>query len=167
LKGAEKNLFYRIRKSRAKLGPNASDASVAEDTGIREEKVRDIDQRFSGGDTSLDAPVNPENTDGGARVDFIPAPDDCRPDVTIETEERDAVLKQKLRAFRDGLSVRKLEIFNRRFLSEDPETVEQVARRFYLSNARIRQIENQLKDELRLYLLDEFEEETLGIQAAG
>lgn len=168
LKEHNMSLLRLVRKSRAKLGQDATQTMVAADIGVPEEKVRDIELRFlPGNEVALDTPLLRGHEDGPMLVDAVPASDDTRPDVRTEEAERSEAIKARLREFGNQLTGRELEIFNSRLLSDEPLTLSQVAHKFYLSRERIRQIEDSLKKKIREYMLDQFEEESLGVAAAG
>ena len=64
-------------------------------------------------------------------------------------------MRVKLKVFGDALEGREADIFQRRLLSEQPDTLASLAAAYGVSRERTRQVEAQLKRRIRNYLADE------------
>jgi hypothetical protein len=75
-----------------------------------------------------------------------------QPDVRLEDADFAWHLQARLKAFAATLAGRELEIFRRRLLSDEPETLAMLAVDFGVSRERTRQLEERLKARLRCEL---------------
>jgi len=81
---------------------------------------------------------------------------DCVPqDELLETSRRDAKLAMCLTGFVPTLCARESFIFENRWMTDDPMTLDEIGRHFGLTRERIRQVEKRIFDRLRAYLADE------------
>jgi RNA polymerase sigma-32 factor len=62
------------------------------------------------------------------------------------------ILKDNLESFVKGLKPRDQEIFKKRLLSEIPESLQSIADQYGVSRERIRQIEERLIEQLKIYM---------------
>lgn len=138
----QRNLFYRVRAMKSKLGAYANgDLSseviqlIASNLKVEPQAVVEINGRL-GGDSSL----NGRNLDGHELIDML---EDYAP--TPETlEERKRVAAQHQRIIEEGmanLTDRERDIIVRRKLVETPLTLGQLGKLYGVSHERIRQIE--------------------------
>ena len=76
------------------------------------------------------------------------------PDEELENLQNLEILKENLGDFVKGLKARDQEIFKKRLLSEIPESLQSIADQYGVSRERIRQIEERLIDQLKIYMSD-------------
>lgn len=148
----QRRLFYNLKKAQAELeaeGFRPEPKLLAARLQVREDEVVEMQQRLSGGDVSLDAPLDPESE--SSRLDFIAT---NQPDASeaIERAELGALVREKLAEFRSTLSPREALIFDRRLVSEDPVTLREIGEEFGVSRERVRQLEADLKRRLGAFL---------------
>jgi RNA polymerase sigma-32 factor len=62
------------------------------------------------------------------------------------------ILKENLETFIKGLKPRDQEIFKKRLLSEVPESLQSIADQYGVSRERIRQVEERLIEQLKIYM---------------
>jgi RNA polymerase sigma-32 factor len=62
------------------------------------------------------------------------------------------ILKANLGEFVKGLKPRDQEIFKKRLLSEIPESLQSIADQYGVSRERIRQVEERLIEQLKIYM---------------
>jgi RNA polymerase sigma-32 factor len=74
------------------------------------------------------------------------------PDVKLEELQNLEILKNQLGEFLKQLKPRDQEIFKKRLLSEIPESLQSIADQYGVSRERIRQIEERLIDQLKIYM---------------
>jgi|SRR5580692_2889012 RNA polymerase sigma-32 factor len=154
----QRRLFFGLRKARSKLaclGMEADGAQLAALLNVKEEDLAGLLERFAGGESSLDAPVQSHRGGPLSIGESLSAAPTSRPDVWLEASEFDELLRAKLKVFGDALEGREADIFRRRLLSEEPDTLASLAMAFGVSRERTRQVERQLKNRIRNYLADE------------
>jgi RNA polymerase sigma-32 factor len=120
---------------------------------VKESEIQEMDQRLSGREESLAAPVTEDGKQ--SREDMLR---DERPavDEVLAEEQFRELIQQKLQAFRQTLEgpAHKKEafLFDKRLLAEKPLTLQQVGKRFNISRERARQIEARLIKKIKSYL---------------
>jgi len=62
------------------------------------------------------------------------------------------ILKTKLQEFQKGLSRRENIIFEKRVLTDEPLTLQELGDQFHVSRERIRQLEDKLLKKVKAYL---------------
>ncbi|WP_457941238.1 RNA polymerase factor sigma-32 [Mesorhizobium sp. 10J20-29] len=155
---AQKALFFNLRRLKARLSQGAgplTDFAIRKEIsaalGVSEDDVALMDSRLSGADTSLNAPVSGENGSTTERSDFLvdddPLPDEVVAD-TIDVERRSIWLRDALGV----LNEREMQIIERRRLSEDGATLEELGGALGISKERVRQIETRALEKLKMAL---------------
>ena len=156
---AQKALFFNLRRLRARLsqGPDTMTSldirkEISAALGVSEADVALMDSRLSGSDTSLNAPLTGDPGSSAERSDFLvsdaPLPDEIVAE-TIDVERRNVWL-------RDALSVlneREMQIIEKRRLSEDGATLEELGGSLGISKERVRQIESRALEKLKAALV--------------
>lgn len=146
---AQKKLFFNLRRLKGELKAIDDGELSAEQVqhisrrlDVPEEDVIQMNRRMIGGDQSLNAPIR-RGSDGesdGEWQDWLVDPAenaDARLGAAQEADRRRHLLSRAM----DGLSPREREIIVARRLKENPETLEDLSRRFGVSRERVRQIE--------------------------
>ena len=152
----QKKLFYNLLKEKdrlASLGIEANTKKISENLGVSEKSVALMDLRLSssGGEVSLDTPLG---TDGGsARLSDI-IEDESSGDFAEKIADAQSleILQDNLKDFVDGLKDRDREIFKKRLLSDVPLSLQNIADQYGVSRERIRQIEERLLKNLKVYM---------------
>jgi RNA polymerase sigma-32 factor len=156
---AQRKLFFNLRKEREKLeqlGFRPDPKLLAERLDVTERAVIEMERRLAAPDASLDAPLGDDEGGVRTRLDLFDDESAERPDQTVEKSEFQLMLRDKLAAFGAELEGRDRTIFERRWLSEEPMTLQQIGDEYGISRERARQIEKRLMDRLRSYLEREF-----------
>ncbi len=133
----------------ASLGRDATDAEVASEMGLDVDTVQDLD-RISRTPASLDALVG---DDGGTTLgDLVDAADPSPEDIVVEHDSRDALV-----GLVDRLTDREAEVIRCRYgLVPGPkQTYEQISGRLGVSRERVRQIEREALDRLKLWVAED------------
>jgi RNA polymerase sigma-32 factor len=115
-----------------------------------------MDRRLARGDASLDAPVSESDGRGTSRVDLLPA-SSVSPESLAEGTEIQRIVRQKLEEFREHLTGKDVDIFDKRMVTDEPMTLQQLGDHFGVSRERVRQLESRLYGRLR-----DFMRESLG-----
>lgn len=152
----QKKLFYNLLKEKdrlAHLGIEADSKKISENLGVSEKSVILMDQRLSssGGEVSLDTPIG--NDGGSARLSDV-IEDTSAGDISEKIADAQSleILQDNLKDFVDGLKDRDREIFKKRLLSEVPQSLQNIADQYGVSRERIRQIEERLLKNLKVYM---------------
>jgi RNA polymerase sigma-32 factor len=156
---AQKALFFNLRRLRASLAQEKSDAGESEISAEIAAKlgvsVGDVDlmtARLSGADSSLNAPLFEGDGASGERQDTLVADIAGTDEMVghlIDDERRHRWLNEALGV----LDERELRIVRERRLDEAGETLEALGRRLGISKERVRQIEARALEKLRFALL--------------
>jgi RNA polymerase sigma-32 factor len=149
---AQRKLFFNLRKESERLeaqGFRPEPKLLAQRMGVKESEVREMQDRMAQSEVSLDQPVG--QAEDATLVDVLP--DESRnPEEAVAAGEWRDFAHEKVEEFVSTLKDKELEIFNRRLLTDDPETLQQIGERFGISRERVRQIETRLKDRLRDFI---------------
>ncbi len=150
----QKKLFYNLLKEKQRLmslGITPDVKLLSENLGVSEKAVVEMDQRLgSGQEVSLDKPLG---EDGGRHSlsDLISNDHELLDDQLSNLQNLE-ILKENLENFIKGLKPRDQEIFKKRLLNEVPESLQSIADQYGVSRERIRQVEERLIDQLKIYM---------------
>ena len=151
----QKKLFYNLMREKQRLmsmGINPDVKLLSENLGVSEKSVIEMDQRLGsqGQEISFE---NPLSDDGGRQTVGDLIGDDAE---SIESKLAELqnleILQNNLGDFLKGLKPRDQEIFKKRLLSEVPESLQSIADQYGVSRERIRQVEERLIDQLKIYM---------------
>ncbi len=159
---AQRKLFYNLNKKRAELqarGVDADHATIAQELGVTENDVAEMDVRLAQSERSLDAPVGDADGRSISRIDMMPS-SNIGPDIAAEGSELHSILRDRLGEFRKTLIGRdkELAIFDERLVADEPLTLQELGDRFGVSRERVRQLEQRVTTRLREYLRRELGE---------
>ena len=150
---AQKKLFFNLRKAKANIGAieegdltKAHTAKLADQLGVTEREVTDMNRRLSGPDSSLNAPLRSESE--SEWQDWLA--DDTMDQETrlAETEEMNARHSLLTDAMED-LTEREKDIIQARRLQDEPATLEELSQKYGISRERVRQIEVRAFEKLQ------------------
>ncbi len=152
---AQRRLFFNLQKEKSRLeslGFTPTAKMIAENLGVKEGEVIEMDLRMGRSEVSADEPVS---GDSSTRVlDLIPS-EAKTTEEAVADKEFYGLMKEKLTAFKETLSGRDLEIFSERLVAEEPLTLVELGERYGISRERVRQIEARLRQRLREFLVKE------------
>jgi RNA polymerase sigma-32 factor len=150
---AQKKLFFNLRKAKTKIeaieeGDMTPEhvARIADQLGVTEREVVDMNRRLSGPDASLNAPLKSESE--SEWQDWLAddtADQETRMAEREEMGERHALLTGAL----GELTEREREIIQARRLQDDPATLEELSQKYGVSRERVRQIEVRAFEKLQ------------------
>lgn len=155
---AQRKLFFNLRKEKERLeaqGIEVSPKLLSARLDVKESEIVEMDQRLNSWEISLDSPLKEDSED--THKSFLPS-DDLPVDEQIADQEAKSILHDKLMLFRDQLTGKEAVIFDRRLLTEDPMTLQEIGDQFGISRERVRQIESRLKKKLKSYLEEEIDD---------
>lgn len=146
---AQRKLYFNLNKEKEKLermGIFPKPKLLAEKLNVKESEVVEMEQRLGSPDLSVDAPLGPgEDSDLHALL----------PSASPDSEEL-VFQKQRAEFIQDGftefaatLKEKEKIIFNRRMVSEERATLQELSDELGISRERVRQIENRIKEKLK------------------
>ena len=152
---AQRKLFFNLRSKKKRLGwlNHAEVESVANDLGVKPSEVLEMESRLSGQDLGFDAPTNASDDE-----DVISAPaaylahqsDD--PATELENSNWNNHQTKLLTQALGQLDDRSREIIQARWLGEQKETLQDLAKQYGVSAERIRQLENNAMKKLQGFI---------------
>ncbi len=151
----QKKLFYNLMREKQRLmsmGIAPDVKLLSENLGVSEKSVIEMDQRLSshGQEVSLDKPIDEDN--GRQTLGDLIGDESDSPEAMLEGIQNLEILKDHLGEFIKTLKPRDQEIFQKRLLSEIPESLQSIADQYGVSRERIRQVEERLIEQLKIYM---------------
>ena len=169
---SQKKLFFNLKKAKARIGVTddsemtQSDYSkLSEMLGLPEGEIRNMNERLSGQDTSLNAPVR-NDVDGSAERIELLVDDTAKHPEDYENEQEARVKSKLLAESLNVLNDRERDVLESRKLRETPSTLEVLAQKYGVSRERIRQIELRAFERVKSRMLDLASEKGLVSPAA-
>jgi RNA polymerase sigma-32 factor len=129
---------------------------LAENLGVDEAEILEVERGMSGADISLDAPIGGD--DGNMRyADAIHRMEDSIDEKIAAGEFRD-MLERKFEEFAETISERERIILNQRLIAEEPRTLQQIADLYGITREAVRVAEKRLIVKLKAFMLDSFKD---------
>ncbi len=142
---AQRKLFYKLRSAKHRMDIEDENLSpedyktLAEEFGVSDEAVIEMEQRMGGKDLSLDAQVK-EGSET-THADLLESEESNQEEVITKAEEEEEI-KRGLEIALRSLKERERFVLENRILTDKPLTLEELGTKLNLSRERIRQIEN-------------------------
>ncbi len=127
---------------------------LAENLGVDEDELKEVEQGMVGQDISLDAPISEENTDT-RYIDTLRLMEQSVDEKIAQGEFRE-LLEKRFAEFSETLSERERMILTRRLIADEPETLQQLADQYGISREAIRVAEKKLIAKLKKYMIESF-----------
>jgi RNA polymerase sigma-32 factor len=127
---------------------------LAENLGVDEQELLDVEKGMAGPDVSLDAPLGNEDNDTHY-IDTLHLMEQSVDEKIAQGEFRD-MLEKRFADFAETLSERERIILNHRLIADEPETLQQIADRYNISREAIRVAEKKLVTKLKKYMIESF-----------
>ncbi|MBX2839638.1 MAG: RNA polymerase sigma factor RpoH [Gammaproteobacteria bacterium] len=152
---AQRKLFFKLRSSKKQLNWFSADEvnAVAEDLGVDPKVVMEMESRMHGHDTAFDAPPGSSEELRALSPSEMLFEDAADPSAIAEEDDSRQQSVDGLHAGLDSLDERSRDILQRRWLSEEKSTLQELADEYAVSAERIRQIEKAAMKKLKLQLL--------------
>ncbi len=144
---AQRKLFFNLRAlkgMKSTLDPNDVQA-ISETLNVLPEEVREMEVRLSGREVGFE---REDEEDDFAPIDYLRA-EDADPAVLIENLDYQAKREEGMKKVLDSLDARSRDIIVRRWMSETPATLHELAAEYGVSAERIRQIEAKAMKTMR------------------
>jgi RNA polymerase sigma-32 factor len=152
---ARRKLFFNLKREKERLealGIRPQPRLLAERLGASERDVIDVQRAVEGRDLSIDAPLRGDSDT--VLLDVLPSRQ-AGPDEEVAQAQYRDLLRRKFDEFARTLPDREQEIFRRRLVADEPETLQQIGDSFGVTREAVRQIEKRVVDKLRRYLVRE------------
>jgi RNA polymerase sigma-32 factor len=149
---AQRKLFFSLNKERKLLegqGFKAEPKLLAERLNVKEREVIEMGQRMDNWDVSLESPVRSDSDD--EQKNFLPS-NGPGIESTVAGKEIKAKLTELLDILKVKLNDKERMILEKRLLTDEPLTLQNIADRFDISRERVRQIEVNLLKKMKKYL---------------
>ena len=152
----QKKLFFNLMREKNALlsqGKPCDTKAIAENLGVSEKAVTLMESRLHNteipfnrpsGDNTQDGFLSPEEVYGDAEQQSI--------EDALADKQGLKILQDNLQGYLDGLGERDRKIFQERLLNEIPSSLQSIADQYGVSRERIRQIEERLKNNLKVYM---------------
>lgn len=155
---AQKRLFYRLRSEQKKLDqlgltPTESVKLLASKLDVREKDIREMDQRLTQNEVSLNAPEHREEK--REAIQSLADPGEAIDD-SLGNQEQKQIFHEILGKFAESLEGREKVIFHERMVSEEPLTLQEVGEKYGVTKERARQIEEALKLRLKQFVTENY-----------
>ncbi|MCB9071996.1 MAG: RNA polymerase factor sigma-32 [Bdellovibrionaceae bacterium] len=149
----QRKLFYHLQKQKNmldQLGQEPSVKLLAAKLGVPEDDVRMMEERMSGGDISLDAPLSGEGDT--PRIQMETNSEEIPVDEDLAHKETLSMLEDRIEELRPQLSEKEVILLDRRILADDPVTLQDIGSEWGVTREAVRQMESRLikkiKDEM-------------------
>ncbi|MBV9993228.1 MAG: RNA polymerase sigma factor RpoH [Alphaproteobacteria bacterium] len=150
---AQKKLFFNLRKAKNKIeaieeGDMTPEhvATIADQLGVSQEEVVNMNRRLSGPDASLNAPLRSDSE--SEWQDWL-ADDTMDQETRLAEREELGERHELLTGALGELTEREREIIQARRLQDEPATLEELSQKYGVSRERVRQIEVKAFEKLQ------------------
>ena len=148
---SQRKLFYKLRSTKNKIEATGAEmgeniySEIAKELDVPDSQVIEMDRIMSGKDLSLDATV--EGSTERTYVDILG--DTFDQEKFLEDSQTRSLVAKKIKEALANLKDRERYIIERRILTDSPETLEKLSRKFGISRERVRQIEKNALNKIR------------------
>ena len=145
----QRKLFFKLKKEKKRLieqGFEPQPKLLAQNLGVAEKEVVNMEQRLDNWDISLDAPVK-EDSDTPF-IDIFTTESES-PETNFAKKELKELLHSKIKEVKKELTPKEINIFEERIFSDEPLTLQELGNRYNISRERIRQIEKNIINKIK------------------
>jgi len=151
---AQRKLFFNLRSSKKRLGWFSQDEvdTVARELGVSSKEVREMESRLSGKDIGFDLRDDDDDDNYTASPVAYLQDSSNEPAQLTESADWESHNHDRLYHALETLDDRSRDILQRRWLSENKTTLQELADQYQVSAERIRQLENNAMKKLQTTL---------------
>ncbi len=148
---SQRKLFYKLRSTKSRIEATGVEmeediySEIAKELDVPDSQVIEMDRIMSGKDLSLDA--NIEGSTERTYIDMLG--DTFDQEQFLEDSQTRPLVAKKIKEALANLKDRERYIIERRILTDSPETLEKLSRKFGISRERVRQIEKNALNKIR------------------
>ena len=149
---AQRKLFFNLRSQKKSLGwmNTAEVKAIAEDLGVDEVTVRQMEGRMASVDTAFDAPVSDDDDAPIVSPSQYLEDHSTDPAMQLEASNWEEDSQTRLMGAMESLDERSRDILAQRWLSDEKSTLHELAAQYQVSAERIRQLEKNAMKKLRI-----------------
>lgn len=142
---SQRKLFYKLRSTKNKLDISSSDldsdtySEIAKELGVSDKHVKEMDQRMTTKDLSLDANLRSDRDE--THLDYL-SDEDFNQEQIVEENQVQNIVNENMKKALKTLKDREKYIIEKRILTDQPLTLEELGQKFNISRERVRQIES-------------------------
>jgi RNA polymerase sigma-32 factor len=154
---ARRKILMNLNKEKRELeakGIVPTSKLLAQNLGVDEQELQEVEQGMTGPDISLDAPLGDDDS-GAHYIDTLHLMEQSIDEKLAQGEFRE-LLEKKFADFSKTLSERELVILQRRLIADKPETLQEIADIYGVSREAIRVAEKKLISKLKKYMIESF-----------
>lgn len=153
----QKKLFYNLLKEKERLkalGIEPDHKQISENLGVSEKAVALMDKRLSpsGTEVSIDVPMGDDSKSFFS--DTLVDEQTSEIEAELEMSQGVEILKENLGEFLKELNERDRYVFQERLMAETPLSLQKIADKYGVSRERIRQIEQKIMKNLKVYMAE-------------
>ena len=147
---AQRKLFFNLRRAKKSLAwlSAAETTAVANDLGVSEKEVTEMEKRLHSRDAIFDPTPDADDDRNFTPAAYLPSPD-ADPATLVETADWNTDASNRMASALKILDDRSRRILEQRWLSEKKMTLHELAAEYGISAERIRQIETNAIKKLR------------------
>ena len=149
---AQRRLFFNLQKEKARLtneGFTPDPKYLADILHVRERDILEMNERLALPEKSLDSPAVEDYR--YPIKDIIPL-EEIPIDQRISDEDAKKLFQKKLKEFSKILQEKDRYIYEKRLLAENPETLQEIGKKYGITRERARQLESKLIKKLKEFL---------------
>lgn len=149
---AQRKLFFNLKKERDKLerqGFLPAPKLLAQRLNVKEGEIIEMEQRLGNSEVSVDAPLQDDSD--STLLSVIPS-ENLSAEEALSRKQTQALVLNSLDEFATELNEKERMIFRERMLGEEKATLQEISEKLSISRERVRQIENRLRDRLKIFL---------------
>jgi RNA polymerase sigma-32 factor len=154
---ARRRILLNLNKERRELearGIVPTAQLLAENLGVEEKDLLEVQQGMAAGEVSLDAPMGDDDSD--IRYEDTLRVMEQSVDEKIAQGQFRQMLEEKFDEFADTLSEREKVILRQRLIADEPQTLQQIADLYGISREAVRVAEKKLTAKLKKYMVESF-----------
>ena len=151
---AQRKLFFNLRSAKKQLGWFTQDEveNVADDLGVSTREVREMESRLSGQDIAFDMRDDDDDEHNYSPATYL-QDNSQEPSQLLEASDWQEDSNQRLHYAIETLDARSRDIVQRRWLTDNKATLQELADQYSVSAERIRQLENNAIKKLKSTLM--------------
>ena len=149
---AQRKLFFNLRSSKKRLGwlNNEEAEAMAQDLGVDAKVVRQMEGRMASYDAAFDADSDSDDEATYKAPAFYLEDQASDLATNVEEDELEEITNSSLHSAMSELDDRSKDILNSRWLSENKATLHELANRYGISAERIRQLEKNAMNKIKV-----------------
>ena len=140
----QRKLFYLLKKQQEQLAQLSYEDSIKllTHSGFKEKEIQNMHQRVYSRDISLDQPISESNSSKLMNLQPSTQEDQLEEDLMFFQEKQ--LMKKSIETLLPKLKPKEIFILEKRLLSDDPLTLQQIGKKFSVTREAIRQVESRL-----------------------